>query len=117
MLESSQYLQILAAEEKGLVKHSIVPNPDSTSRFEGRLRDSFNSDGFTDAAKAWNEERGKVIRDVMEQHLLPAAVKWTREYIREECEDHLATRAGAHLRSVRGPNPHPRSYTHPLQAR
>jgi transcription elongation factor SPT6 len=61
------------------------------------LDDSFSS--FSDAAKAWNAERYLVFEEVIEQHLIPAGIKWTREFIGEEVEDYLAERCGGRLRS------------------
>lgn len=101
MLESAQFLHILAAETELLVTVSIhLPN-DVKDEFERRLDDAFHSDNFSDATKAWNEERLRIVRDVLTQHLLPAGAKWMREYIRDESEDFLAERCGAQLRSVR----------------
>lgn len=101
MLESAQFLNILAAEKEHLVTVSIFLPPDAKSQFERRLNDAFASDSFSDTAKAWNEERAKVVQEVLEQYLIPVGIKWTREYIREEVEDFLAARCGASLRSVR----------------
>jgi transcription elongation factor SPT6 len=100
MLESAQFLHILAAEAEHLVTVSIFLPPDGKSQFERRLNDAFASDSFSDTARAWNEERSRVVQEVLEQHLIPAGVKWTRECIREEVEDYLAARCGGHLRAV-----------------
>ncbi|KAF5380895.1 hypothetical protein D9615_004007 [Tricholomella constricta] len=98
MLDSPQFLNILVAESEHLVTVSIEVPADIKSTFERRLNDAFASDSFSDAARAWNEERSRIVHDVVEQHLIPAAVKWTREYIREEVEDYLAGQCGSHLR-------------------
>lgn len=50
--------------------------------------------------RAWNEERSRVIQETLEHHLLPAGVKWTREWIREESEDYLAKQCAQSLREV-----------------
>ena len=100
MLDSPQFLHILAAEAQHLVTVSIFVPPDAKSSLERRLNEAFASDSFSDAARAWNEERSRVVQDVIDQHLIPAGVKWVREYIREEVEDHLAGRCGVRLRNV-----------------
>jgi transcription elongation factor SPT6 len=100
MLESTQFLHILAAEADHLVTVSIHIPSDVKSAFERRLNDAFASDSFADAARHWNEERSRVVQDVLEQHLIPAGIKSTREYLREEVEDYLAGQCGAHLRKV-----------------
>ncbi|TFK42525.1 transcription elongation factor SPT6 [Crucibulum laeve] len=98
MLESPQFLHILAAEAEHLVTVSIFIPAHSISDFERQLNDAFASDSFSDAARAWNTERSLVIQEALEQHLIPAGVKWTREYLREEVEDNIAARCGSHLR-------------------
>jgi transcription elongation factor SPT6 len=100
MLDSTQFLNILTAEAEHLVIISIFLPPDAKSTFERRLNDAFASDSFSDAARAWNEERSRIVQDVLDQHLIPAGVKWTREYIREEVENYLAGRCGLELRKV-----------------
>ncbi|KAJ3517179.1 hypothetical protein NLJ89_g675 [Agrocybe chaxingu] len=90
MLRSPQFLHILAAESEHLVTISVSIPADAKAAFERRFLDAFSSDNFTDSAKAWNAERSRVVQEVIEQHLIPAGVKWTREYIRDEVEDMLA---------------------------
>ena len=100
MLNSGQFLHILAAENEHLVTISIFIPQEVRSSFERKLLDAFSSDSFSDAAKAWNAERSLVVEEVIEQHLIPAGIKWTREFIREEVEDYLAERCSDRLRSV-----------------
>jgi transcription elongation factor SPT6 len=102
MLETAQLLHILAAEAEHLVTVSIFLPTDVKSMFERRLNDAFASDSYSDTAKAWNEERSLVVQEALEQHLIPTAVKWTKEWVREEAQDHLATRCGGILRNVSG---------------
>lgn len=101
MLESSQFLYILKAEHELLVTITIQLPPEIKAIFERRLIDAFSSDLLRESAKAWNEERTRVVQEVLEQHLIPAAVKWTREYLRDEEEDYVANRCGDQLRKVR----------------
>lgn len=101
MMESAQFLHILAAESEHLVTVSISLPPYVKSDFERHLNDAFASDSFSDAARAWNEERSLVIQEVFDYHLIPAGIKWTREYIREEVEDYLAAQCASDLRNVR----------------
>lgn len=103
MLDSPQYLQILTAEAEHLVNVSIFLPPSALAIFEKALTDAICSDGFNDSARDWNMERSRVIHEVLEQHLVPVAAKWTREYLREEVEDYLAYRCGEELRKVRMP--------------
>ncbi|KAJ3758446.1 transcription elongation factor SPT6 [Lentinula raphanica] len=99
LFESSQFLYILRAEQELLVSVSITLPPEIKASFERRLIDAFSSDLLRESTKAWNEERSRVVQEVMDQHLIPAAVKWMREFLREEEEDYVANRCGDKLRS------------------
>ncbi|KAK1236011.1 Transcription elongation factor spt6 [Marasmius sp. AFHP31] len=98
MMQSSQFLHILRAEQELLVTVNAYLPADVKASFELRLNEAFASSSFSESAKAWNEERSRIVQEALEQHLLPAAVKWTREYIREAAEDHLASRANEELK-------------------
>lgn len=100
MLQSPQFLLIVQAENEHLITVTISIPPPVKAEFERRLSDAFSSDNFSDSAKAWNAERLLVIHEVLEQHLMPAGIKWTREYVREEVEDFLAQKCGALLKTV-----------------
>ncbi|KAJ3557008.1 hypothetical protein NM688_g1705 [Phlebia brevispora] len=89
MLLSSQFLHILQAESEHLVTVSITLPPETVGEFERRLNEAFASDSFSDSARAWNAQRLRVVQEAIEQHLIPAAVKWTREWLREEVEDFI----------------------------
>lgn len=101
MLDSAQFLNILAAESEHLVTISIFIDPDTRRTIETRLDDALTSDNFGGSTQAWNTERLLVVQEVLDVHLIPAAVKWTREFIREEVEDFLAIQYGGLLRNVR----------------
>ena len=100
MQDSSQWLLILAAEAEHLVTVSISLPPGALEHFEKRLSEAFCSESFSDAAKAWNEERNLVVREAIQQHLVPVGVKWTREWLREEVEEFLALKCASQLRKV-----------------
>ena len=100
MLQSPQFLNILAAEVDHLVTVSITLSPEAKATFERKLNDAFASDSFSDTARAWNEERSRVVQEALEQHLLPVGVKWTREWIREEAEEALCKKCAGTLRHV-----------------
>ncbi|TCD64537.1 Transcription elongation factor spt6 [Steccherinum ochraceum] len=99
MLESSQFLSILSAEEKHLVTVSINIPANAKSAFERKLNEAFTSDSYSETAQAWNEERRRVIQETIEQHLIPVGVKWTREYLREEAEDLYCKQCASNLRN------------------
>ncbi|OAX41960.1 transcription elongation factor Spt6 [Rhizopogon vinicolor AM-OR11-026] len=98
MMDTPQFLHILAAEAELLVTVSMFLTNDAKSKFERRLNDAFASDSYSDTARAWNEERSRVVQEALEQHLVPVGVKWAREWLREEVEDTLAAHCGNVLR-------------------
>ncbi|KAI0340086.1 transcription elongation factor Spt6 [Trametopsis cervina] len=98
MLHSPQFLYILEAESQHLVTVTISLPPGITGAFERRLNEAFASDSYSDTARAWNEERLRVVQETLQQHLVPNATKWTREWIREEAEDHLCKECADILR-------------------
>ncbi|KAI0082636.1 transcription elongation factor SPT6 [Panus rudis PR-1116 ss-1] len=99
MLETSQFLSILTAESEHLVTVSIHLPAEAKSAFERRLHDAFTSDNYSETSQTWNAERLRVIQETIDQHLLPAAVKWTREWLREEAEDFYCRASAQVLRS------------------
>lgn len=103
MLETAQFLHILAAEAEHLVTISIFLPNEPKAELEQKLNNAFSSDNFSEAARAWNVERSRVVQDVIEQHLVPLGAKWVREYLREEVEDFLAQSCAAKLRKVSQP--------------
>ncbi|KAI0726619.1 transcription elongation factor Spt6 [Fomitopsis betulina] len=98
MLNSAQLLHILQAESQHLVTVTISLPADAKSAFERGLIDAFASDSFSDNARAWNEERSRVVQEALEKHLIPTGIKWTREWVREEAEDYLADQCSQILR-------------------
>jgi len=100
MLETPQFLNILAAEHEHLVMVSITLHPDAYARFERKLGEAFESSSYSETAKAWNEERSRVVRETLEGHLVPVGVKWIREWLRDEVEDWLSKRCAIELRNV-----------------
>ena len=100
MLETPQFLNILAAEHEHLVMVTITLHPDAYARFERKLGEAFESSSYSDTAKAWNEERSRVVQETLEGHLVPVGVKWIREWLRDEVEEWLSKRCAIELRNV-----------------
>ncbi|KAI0035919.1 transcription elongation factor SPT6 [Vararia minispora EC-137] len=98
LVESPQFLHILAAEEELLVTVAVTLPDDTKADLERRLSEAFASDSYSDTAKAWNAERRRVVSEALEQHLIPAGAKWAREWLREEVEDYMAWRCASTLR-------------------
>ncbi|KAI0798004.1 transcription elongation factor Spt6 [Abortiporus biennis] len=98
MMQSSQFLDILQAESEHLVTISINISSDAKAAFERKLTDAFVSENIGDTARAWNDERRRVIQETFDQHLIPVGVKWTREWLREEAEDLFCRQCAQTLR-------------------
>jgi len=79
---------------------TITLHPDAYARFERKLGEAFESSSYSETAKAWNEERSRVVRETLEGHLVPVGVKWIREWLRDEVEDWLSKRCAIELRNV-----------------
>lgn len=101
MTELPQFLHILAAEAEHLVSVNIFLSPDKLHQFEKELVEAYSSDGYSDTAKAWNDQRTEVVREAIERFLLPAGSKWAREWMREEVEEFLSANCGEILEEVR----------------
>lgn len=92
MLQDSQFLNILLAESEHLVTINLFLPSGVKQEFQNMIVEAFSSDSYSDTAKAWNEERSRVVQEAVEKYLIPIGIKWAREYIREEVEDFLASR-------------------------
>ncbi|KZT42027.1 transcription elongation factor Spt6 [Sistotremastrum suecicum HHB10207 ss-3] len=92
MLDTPQFLNILAAEAEHLITVHIDLPPGPLHEFQSALMEGFTSDSFSDTVKAWNEQRALVVKEALEKYLLPIGIKWVREWLREEVEDSLAKR-------------------------
>lgn len=101
IVKGPQFLHILAAEVDHCVTVTITLPTDVKDRFEGRLMAAFESDGYGDTARSWNDQRMQVVREALEQHLLPVGVKYVRDWLREETEDDIAQVCASILREVR----------------
>lgn len=101
MLQSTQFINILSAEEDLLVTVSITIPSSEKQILQNKLAEAFASDSFSDTARAWNEERALIAQEAVEMHLLPGGVKWIREHVRDEVLDYLAKACGDALYEVR----------------
>ncbi|EEB09464.1 transcription elongation factor Spt6 [Schizosaccharomyces japonicus yFS275] len=70
------FLQMLKAEEEGLIKINIKFFELQDDNFKSML-DFMTSDNCSDVAKAWNEQREMVLRDVLDRttQYMPALIK------------------------------------------
>ncbi|KAG9097196.1 Transcription elongation factor spt6, partial [Ceratobasidium sp. 370] len=92
-----QYLHILAAESELLLNVTVSTSSVRLHEITTSLENAYASDSFSDSAKAWNEQRRAVIDEALKKHLIPQAVAWTKEWLRDEVEEHLAGKAAEQL--------------------
>ncbi|CAE6414499.1 unnamed protein product [Rhizoctonia solani] len=97
LISSPQYLHILSAESELLLNVTITATRSRIHEITTSLENAYASDSFSDSAKAWNEQRRAVISEALEKHLIPQAITWTKEWLREEVEDYLANKAAEQL--------------------
>lgn len=81
------YLQMLQAEAKGLV-NVRVSYPDFKTKFIDQLLNKLQSDGVSDIATQWNNQRRAVIRVAMKT-LVPMVTRSIKEDLRTDCERQL----------------------------
>ncbi|KAG8790876.1 Transcription elongation factor spt6 [Ceratobasidium sp. 428] len=60
------------------------------------LENAYASDSFSDSAKAWNEQCRAVIDEALKKYLIPQ-VAWTKAWLQDEVEEHLAGEAAEQL--------------------
>ncbi|CAE6448974.1 unnamed protein product [Rhizoctonia solani] len=97
LISSPQYLHILTAESELLLNVTITASRSRMHEITTSLENAYASDSFSDSAKAWNEQRRAVITEALEKHLIPQAITWTKEWLREEVEEYLANKAAEQL--------------------
>ena len=82
-----RFLQMLRAEEEGLVEVKIrIQNHES---FKKRLQADLESDNFSEVADAWNRERREAL-DVALSKLEKIMARGVKEALKTECENQLA---------------------------
>ncbi|KAF8319346.1 hypothetical protein DL93DRAFT_2178674 [Clavulina sp. PMI_390] len=93
----TQWLHILAAEADHLVTVEITLSQRDETAFRDSLFRAISSDGFSDAAIAWNHQRGQIIEEAIEKHLYAMGVKHVREWLKDEVEELLGNRCAMEL--------------------
>ncbi|RUS16496.1 hypothetical protein BC937DRAFT_91142 [Endogone sp. FLAS-F59071] len=83
--KDGQFLQILKSEQQGLTKVTITIK--EYDRWFKSFEQLFLSDGFSDLAQRWNNERIEVLQAAMRESLIPMLQKHIREKLRMEAQD------------------------------
>lgn len=97
LLESAQFLQILAAEGEGLVTVDIHVKKEALRKLTQEFYNVYLSDLTSADATAWNKIREEIIMEMLQMHLLPLGARWTRDWLKEMEEEYVCTRCAARL--------------------
>ncbi|KAK0547552.1 Transcription elongation factor spt6 [Tilletia horrida] len=84
-----QYLLMLEAESKLLVKIDISLPSQEVSDFTKKLAFFWNSEGNSEVAQKWNELRTDIIQTAVEDILLPMGRTWVKDQLADECREWL----------------------------
>lgn len=109
---TAQFLQILAAENEGLVTIDIHIQRDSLRALTQDFYTAYLSDSQSETDRAWNKIREDVVVEALQNHLLPMGARWTKDWLKEAAEDNVCSRAASKLEQrvdvapfvERGPN-------------
>ncbi|MBW0479878.1 hypothetical protein O181_019593 [Austropuccinia psidii MF-1] len=94
---SSQYLQMLAAEQELLVNVQVHLNPQADHDFKKELSDMFKSDATDELAASWNDFREEILMHAIEHMLLPDAARWGKNHLKDEAEEFVAQKCAEEL--------------------
>lgn len=98
--QSSQYLQIMAAEQELLVNVQVHLHPKNDHTFKTDMVETYKSDFTSELATSWNDLREEVLLHAIEHMLLPDAARWAKNYLKDEAEEYVAQRCAEELEEV-----------------
>lgn len=90
-----QFLHILKAEAEGLVTIDITLR--GFDRWFAKFSELYMSDGYSDSAQAWNNQRSEVLKQALDEYLNPLMAKSMREKLRIEAQDYICISAWKNL--------------------
>lgn len=90
----------MAAENEGLVEADIHIQKSSLNKLTHEFYAVYLSDLSSDDARAWNKIREEIIRESLQDHLLPLGARWARDWLKESAEDYVANKCAHKLEEV-----------------
>ncbi|KAI8584594.1 hypothetical protein K450DRAFT_217031 [Umbelopsis ramanniana AG] len=90
-----QFLHILKAETDGLLTIDITLR--GFDRWFAKFSELYMSDGYSDSAQAWNNQRSSILKQALDEYLNPLMSKSIREKLRVEAQDHICLTAWKNL--------------------
>ncbi|KAI9490605.1 SH2 domain-containing protein [Zychaea mexicana] len=82
---NGEYLLLMKGEEDGLLSvHVNIANYDG---WFNQIAEYYMSDGYSDSAQQWNQQRQDVLQMALSEHLIPIMEKYSREKLRIEAQE------------------------------
>lgn len=97
------YTQIQAAEADGLLSLEIFLHEDTISNFEDELGRCWESSDSEPHPDVWNKLRHEIVQEAINEMLVPAAVTWLRDDLKQRADDIVAERCQKELENVSQP--------------
>jgi transcriptional accessory protein Tex/SPT6 len=94
------YTQIQAAEQDGLLMLEIFLHDDTISAFEDELGRCWESADSEPHPEVWNKLRHEIVQEAIHGWLIPAAVTWLRDDLKQRADDIVAERCQKELENV-----------------
>ncbi|KAJ2962458.1 hypothetical protein NQZ79_g2382 [Umbelopsis isabellina] len=93
--KDGQFVHILKAESDGLVTIDITLR--GFDRWFAKFSELYMSDGYSDSAQAWNNQRSELLKLALDEYLNPLMAKSIREKLRIEAQEHICEGAWKNL--------------------
>jgi hypothetical protein len=99
------YTQMQAAEADGLLMLEIFLHEDTVGAFEDELGRCWESSDSEPLPEVWNKIRHEIVQDAIHTMLIPAAITWLRDELKQRADDIVAERCQKELENVSHPFP------------
>lgn len=95
--EDAQWLLIQKAEEEKLLQVTIKLPEDSLNKLFSDCKEHYLSDGVSKSAQLWNDQRELILKDALDNFLLPSMVKEARSLMSSRAKSWLLMEYGKAL--------------------
>jgi len=83
-----QFLKILKANNEKLLTYSIdIPEAVMQKEFIDRMKEFFQSEGQSEVAHTWNEEREKILLEALKENLFPLFQNQLKDSLTRKAEE------------------------------
>lgn len=94
------YTQMQAAEADGLLMLEIFLHEDTVADFEDKLGRCWESSDSEPLPEIWNKIRHEIVQEAIRDMLIPTAVIWLRDELKQRADDIVAERCQKELENV-----------------